>query len=145
MVQYLESVHEKTQSPEWLYYKGTNCFCGPIELRDARGKAVRLLEPQVSQAEAYPAQYRWHTEYSNASRRGYIGPGTFPEPLLGAVPFSEIVRLKLARYFSLTEPGEYKFTVWPKVYKRSEKDKDLCERIDLPPVSVTIKWEPGGE
>jgi hypothetical protein len=136
------SLLAKAQSPEWLYYKPTNSFCGPIEMRDPQGQKVLLLKPQLSQPEAYPAQYSWNAEHSRMLTGVYLGSGLVPEPLLGRSASSEMGRFRLDKYFGLTEPGEYTLTVWPKVYKRSQKDKDICERIDVPPVSVTFKWEP---
>ncbi len=48
--------------------------------------------------------------------------------------------LPLTDYFDIKEPGQYTFTVWPKIYKHSSTNTDICNRIDLPPVSVTFKW-----
>jgi hypothetical protein len=47
----------------------------------------------------------------------------------------------LTNYFNIKKSGEYELTIWPKIYKRSAKDRDLCERIDVPPVTIPIKWD----
>jgi hypothetical protein len=133
---------EKVSNNDWLYYMPTNSFCGPVELRDAHGEEVPSLKPELSEPDAYPARYSLSAENENYFRRyqAYRGPGSFPLPLLGVRSFSEMAKLSLAEYFDVKERGEYRFTVWPKMYKRMAKTNDLCERVDLPPVTVTVKW-----
>jgi hypothetical protein len=66
-----------------------------------------------------------------------------PEPVLvHPVPVSFLSpgAVNLGEFFDIKQPGDYTLTVWPKIYKRSAQDKDLCERIDLPPVTATFKW-----
>lgn len=124
------------------------------------------LNPDVSSLKAYPPTYSLQTEhghYLGRFKHGYSGPGVFPLPLFFTIPRTEMVRFQLGRdsrakgtppvaslyrrcfqlgdYFELKEPGEYKLTVWPKIYRRSATNDDICQRIDLPPVSVTIKWQ----
>lgn len=43
-------------------------------------------------------------------------------------------------YFEIKGPGEYKFTVSAKLYKQSETNSDVYQRIDIPPVTVPIQW-----
>ena len=154
---------DKISRNEWGYYMPTNSFCGPIEMSDAAGRRLSLLKPEVSALEAYPEAYSWRVEHADYFSRfqAYSGPGIFPLPLFVVSSRSELVRFevgpmsshgtypaaslyrrwfRLDDYFELKEAGEYKLTVWPKIYRRSEKDRDLCERVDLPPVTVTIQW-----
>jgi len=134
---------KKVGNNDWLYYMATNSFCGPVELRDANGRNLRLLKPEVSQPDAYPARYSLSAEDANYLRRhhAYLGSGIFPLPLLGARSASELVTVDLAEYFDLRQSGEYLFTVWPKIYRRVPKSNDLCDRIDLPPVTVPINFK----
>lgn len=46
----------------------------------------------------------------------------------------------LSHYFQLKKSGDFKLTVWPKIYKPSSKNQDRYERIDILPVTVVIKW-----
>jgi hypothetical protein len=133
----------RKQESEWLYYMGTNSFCGPIELRDTAGRILQTLDPGVSEMQSYPAHYNWTEENLRMLRRrgGYLGTGIFPNAILGISSTSELVRLDLSKYFNIEQPGEYKFTVWPKIYKRVAKTNDLCLRIDVPPVTATVKIE----
>jgi hypothetical protein len=39
--------------------------------------------------------------------------------------------------------GEYTLTVFPKIYRRSHADQDVCQRIDLPPATVSFRVEEG--
>ena len=128
---------------DWLYYMPTNEFCGPIALKDSGGRQVSLLHPNVSLPQAYPSSYSLTVEHGNYFNRYhfYSGPGVFPYPLMAITARSEITRFQLEDYFGIKEPGEYELTVWPKIYKRRAKNSDLCDRVDLPPVSVTIKWD----
>ena len=142
---YLKLLLEKVGNNDWLYHMATNSFCGPIELCDVKGRTLRLLKPEVSRPEAYPPRYSISTEEVNFLHRyrAYLGPGIFPVPVFADRSFSELVKLNPTEYFDLKEPGEYRLTVWPKIYKRMSKTNDLCERIDLPPVTLAIKW--GGQ
>ncbi len=124
------------------------------------------LDPQVSSLNAYPETYslnREHWRYYGRFRHGYSGPGIFPMPLFVTTPRSELVRFQispdsdskepapvptverrwfeLGALFDIKNAGEYKLTVWPKIYKRSATNPDICQRLDLPPVSVTINWQ----
>ena len=68
----------------------------------------------------------------------YSGPGTFPFPLDSSR--NVMGRFKLSDYFAITNAGEYRLTVWPKIFTRALTNKDLCERVDLPPVTITFQW-----
>jgi len=41
-------------------------------------------------------------------------------------------------FFKLKVGEEYKLTIWPKIYKRSETNNDIFKRIDIPPVTIPI-------
>jgi hypothetical protein len=120
------------------YFLATNSFCGFVELRDQSGDKVALLKPEVNSPEAYPDAY--DLKLANRllmEKVAYMGA---PKPgcLSGMDP--EQCRFHLQKYFKLEKTGDYQLTVWPKIYKRSETNRDLCERIDLPPVTIPIKW-----
>jgi hypothetical protein len=128
---------------EWPYYMATNSFPGPMELRDSEGRVVEMLKPELCSADAYPAQYNWSAEHNSVWRRtgAYLGSDIFPSIILGTSTTSEVGRFDLGNYFAIATPGEYRLTVWPKIYKRVAKTNDLCLRIDVPPVTATIKVE----
>jgi len=167
---------EKLRKHEMEYYMPTNCFCGPVELRDSTGRVLHELKPDlsfraaserdlppvvdVSSLAAYPATYSLEAAYGNYFRRFifFNGLTPFPMPLFVTSPRSDLVRFQLGakkpyptatlyqrcfeleNYFDLSKPGQYKFTVWPKIYQRTATNHDLCRRIDLPPVTATFEW-----
>jgi hypothetical protein len=133
-----------TNSP--IYSGGPNSFCCPLELQDADGKEMVLLKPSVSSPESYP-------DICNITNLSYKIQNKFIIMLL-PVPESysrdflrdayrnyQLISFNLNDYFKLEKTGEYKLTVWPKIYKQSETNSDIYKRIDVPPVSVMIKWE----
>lgn len=146
------------------YLMATNAFCGPIELLDSRGQRLSPLKPEVSSMSSYPSSYSQQAANLNYFRRYqiYSGPGVFPLPLMLSSPRDELVRFQICRaikagtprpygglydrifpltdYFDIKEPGQYTFTVWPKIYKRSNTNNDTYNRMDLPPVSAVIDW-----
>lgn len=131
---------KKLSDNDWLYFMATNSFCGPIELRDAEGVDLTSLKPEVSSLDAYPLSYKQGTEKLNYLQRFkiYSGPGIFPIPLMETTSRSQVVRFRLGDYFTIKTPGEYKLTVWPKIYKRVATNNDTCQRIDLPPTTAII-------
>jgi hypothetical protein len=133
---------DNLQSNHWLYFEPTNSFCGPIELVSATGQKVTLVKLEVSSLEAYPASYSLNVERSRHLPNEptvSLRPLVFPLPL--TAPTSKTAEFRLEDYFAIKEPGNYQLTVWPKIYKRASTNDDICERIDLPPVTVTIKWD----
>ena len=125
-----------------LYLDNTNSFCGPVELKDADGKVVPMIKPDVSLTESYPDRLSWmHLCLLNAPHTiapGYRGPDFLTDGT--DTKIYQVNGFFLTNYFKMGKTGEYKLTIWPKVYKQSEKDKDLYQRIDIPPVKATIKW-----
>ena len=122
------------------YYLATNSFCGPIALRDPSGRLVPLLHPELSSLSAYPPAYSFRLAEAELMGRYsfYSGP-PMPAPLM--TPLPQLARFHLEDHFAVKEPGDYQITVWPKIYKRISTTNDLCERIDVPPVSVTVSWQ----
>jgi hypothetical protein len=136
----------------------------PSRLKNYKGDELPL-DPEVSSLASYPPTYSLQTESARHFRqfRWYSGPGIFPMVLFFTSPRSDLVRFiirdpskpkepapvptlferwfQLTDYFDIKQPGEYQLTVWPKIYKRSATNSDICERIDIPPVTVTIKWD----
>jgi hypothetical protein len=121
------------------YYMATNLFCGPMELRDSADQPVALRVSSIASPEAYPMCYSLRAAEDALMRRYsvYSGP-PLPTPLMGYV--AQLSMFHLEDYFALKQSGKYQLTVWPKVYKWLSATNDLCYRIDVPPVSVTVKW-----
>lgn len=120
------------------YFVATNSFCGFVELRNESEDVITLLKPEMNLQESYPDSY--NLKISNRilmEKISYMGADK-PGCLSGTDP--EQCRFHLKDYFKIEKPGDYQLTVWPKIYKRSETNSDLCERIDLPPVTIPIKW-----
>jgi hypothetical protein len=135
--------YTKTNLPLYgVYFLGTNSFCGPIQLRDAAGKELRLLDPTINSEAAYPPSYSLSEVRSNYRRLHPISGGpVFPISLKTAFP--QLVAFRLGDYFEIGDSTEYHLTIWPKIYKRAATNADLCIRIDLPPVERSIKRKPG--
>lgn len=133
---------DRVENNDWLYYVATNSFCGPISMCDGNGKELSLLKPDVSLLTAYPDSYSLNVEHWHYLSRYkvYLGAGVFPPPLMTYSNSSQLAQFQLGDYFDIKSPGEYKLTVWPKIYERESTNDDICRRIDLPPVTVTIKW-----
>lgn len=118
------------------YFLATNSFCGFIELRDEKGKKVPLLKPGVNSQDSYPPSYSLTTAQRLLARNVGLG-ASLPAALSGN---DAEFGFPLTKYFRLDEPGKYQLTIWPKIYKRSDADRDLVKRIDLSPVTIPIKW-----
>lgn len=126
------------------YLGASNGFCGPIELRDVAGKKIELKRPAVSLSDAYPSTLRWSVLMAEEMRRrgpshtvpgdrGFFGSD-------GMKTTGQLSPFDLRDYFIVKTRAEYQLTVWPKIYKQNSDDKDLYQRIDLPPVTVAITW-----
>ena len=119
----------------------TNDFCGPLELLDGDGHKVPLLKPGVNSLGAYPSSFKLlemrEILMSRHQRGRYDGP-LLPWPCVSAN--TQFKMFHIAEYFKLSKLGEYKLTVWPKIYKLTSTNDDLCERIDVPSVIIPIEW-----
>jgi hypothetical protein len=123
----------KVFSDELLYFPPTNSFCGPIELCDASGKKLPSLKPEASSLDAYPAAF----SFAFAKKHNPDPRIHFPRALSSSP--ERLNRFSVWDYFAITNAGEYRLTVWPKIYHRSSTNDDLCQRIDIPPVTITLK------
>ena len=136
---WLEEVLDHMDHNEWWYFKAINNFCGPVELRDATGQKVKLLRPEVSSNEAYPSSYKPDGSQQRYMRQyvvAYSAPTlTYPE-----WEQPELARFKLFDYFAITNSGDYRLTVWPKVYVRTSTNTFDCKLIDVPPVTATFTF-----
>ena len=115
------------------YFMATNSFCGFIELRNESGNKMPLLNFDANSPKNYPSTYNLKLA-SRLTEQWFYLPGG----LSGTDP--ELFRLHIQQYFKIEKSGDYQLTVWPKIYKRSETNRNLCERIDLPPVTIPIHW-----
>jgi hypothetical protein len=125
------------------YLGPTNQFCGPIVLRDATGKLVPLLKPEVSSPANYPKSLSYlavNAESRKYCELTYVYPDRF-YCFLADSQIGELARFNLDDYFNMPLPGDFQLTVWPKIYEQSETNKDCYERIDLPSLNVTIHRE----
>jgi hypothetical protein len=130
----IEDLFDRNFHDKWLYFGPTNLVCGPIELRDAAGRQLPSLKPRISSPAAYPMSF----SLAQARKQRPDRRSAFPPPLYEWAP--QLAHFKLGDYFAINKPGAYRLTVWPKIYKRSIGNPDLCERIDVPPVAVVIDW-----
>jgi hypothetical protein len=123
-----------------------------------------LYAPDMSSQTAYPLSYSLMNENANyfSQFMVYSGPHVFPLPVFLYAFRTELARFELRRgsatndvinppnlyqpvfqlsdYFDLKSPGDYQLTVWPKIYHRSSTNRDIVVRMDIPPVTSTIKW-----
>jgi len=124
-------------SKSWKYFMATNSFCGLIELRDADGKKLHLLKPEVNLQKSYPISYNLRLMHQILDNGFSTDGSSLPRPLVGA---DVQLGFNLKDYFEIKNPGEYQMKVFPIIYKRSATNDDLCERVDLPPLAIPIKW-----
>ena len=117
------------------YFRATNYFCGPVALRNSDGIEVPPRNRDLTSAGSYPQSFR-HRELGLLD--AFHAKTAWP--LVGRLP--ELARFKLDELFEMKKPGDYVLTVWPKIYRQLKNDDDLCERIDLPPISLKVHWEP---
>ena len=128
------TLSSKSPARTWKYFEATNSFCGLVELRNSDGDVVSLLKPEVNNTAAYPDTYNLKAALHYVTS---LSGSPVPHPLIGSNP-GFVFYLK--DYFKLKVGEDYQLKVWPIIYKRSETNSDLCERIDLAPVIIPIKW-----
>lgn len=119
-----------------IYFMATNSFCGFIALSDATGRNIPLIKPEVNSIKAYPPYYnlRSATHLSNPVIDSYL----LPSALSGSSPD---LSFQLEDCFKIPKPGEYQLAIQPIIYKRSATNEDVCERMNLSPVIIPIKWD----
>lgn len=122
-------------SDSFLYFTPTNPFYDAIQLQDATGKTLPLFKAYASTSNSYPALF----SLAAARKNNSYASSSEPRPLKSSR--DTLAQFQLEDYFKIEESGNYKLTVWPKIYKRASTNDDICHRIDLPPVTVVIKWE----
>ncbi len=129
-----------------VYLAASNAFCGPIELLNATGESLTFRSHQLTAEEPYPKYLRWSILFREAMAQPTISQ-TVPadKVYFSGEGWVELAKFSLQETFGLKEAGEYRLTVWPKLYKRSERadeDRDVYVRIDMPPVTANINWRP---
>jgi hypothetical protein len=125
-------------SESWVYFWPTTSYVGMMSLSDEKGRHLTLLDPLINFPETYPESIKlpWAGKHSNG--REYDWNGTVhPSPLIGT---NATFLLNLTSYFHITRPGEYRLTVWPKIYRRMSTNDVECFRMDLAPVTIPFKW-----
>jgi hypothetical protein len=120
------------------YLKAPNAFCGPVELRDMNGVSMSPRNPILVSSNSYPRSFR-------QSELGQRDPfhANIAAPLGGRLP--QLAAFKIEDLFEIKKAGDYLLTVWPKIYRQVKNDDDLCERIDLVPISLKIHFSPPPE
>lgn len=114
-----------------VYFLATNAFPGGvIELRDQDGNQISSLKPKEDFCDFYDRRYLGE---DGPFKRRLAEPALGPRPRLGAFDVND--------FFKITKSGEYTLTVWAKIYKQVSEEYGLCQRIDLPPVTIPIKCE----
>jgi hypothetical protein len=141
---WIESSRYNISHNTWRYFQATNSFCGPVELTDEAGRKIPLTHATISSSQAYPETFSLRAEwfrhfFSNNPLAPRLGPMIFPLPLISGT--SKLAVFQLKDYFDVRQAGQYELTVWPKIYKRSATNSDICDRVDLPPVSIGIRLE----
>jgi|GEM_PF-7079123 len=121
-----------------LFFRPTNSVCGPMKLEGPEGQEIALLNPSINDVASYPLSY--NLRQVRAALEPMVGKG----PPLPYVISGDVARFSfsLANFFPLKAPGQYQFTIWPKIYKRTTPDSEICNRIDLPPVTLKILLKP---
>lgn len=144
----LAAAGKTNELPSWAadktsqYFMWTNPFCGPMELRDGHGRIVLPLKQEMNVPDVFPSQFDLVLVKSNLwfqhMRTGFYSGPTLPSKV--RVPWMQLSCFRLKDCFKLQAPGEYRLTVWPKIYKRVSPASRVCRRIDVPPVTVTIEF-----
>lgn len=135
------TVNEALMGPHFLL--PTNGCIGPVELEGPNGRRVQPNNPALMNSNDYPTTLSWNTLVQGSLNHNIRVPGQRGS-LFGAgdlKPEEEIALFDLAKYFTLDNPGDYKLTLWPKLYKKVQRDKDLFQRIDIPPVTFNFHWD----
>lgn len=129
-------VMRKAFSEQLLYFRPTNLFCGPVELLDPSGKPVPCLKTGLISINDYPPSF----SFGEAKKHNPHPPTIFPSPLI--VTPDLLAKFPVADYFAIKQIGDYKLTVWPKIYERASTNDDMCKRIDLPAITMAISIKP---
>jgi hypothetical protein len=123
----------KVESGTCLYYAPTNPSPPIVQIRDAAGREL-VLRSSAPVLSNYPNSFS--LSYAKSHKPD---PRTlFPVPLTHSAGC--LAWFGVGDVCDIPKPGEYTLTAWAKIYKRASDNDDLCRRIDLPPVEVTIKW-----
>jgi hypothetical protein len=130
------------QEDRFICIKGTNRFCGPMVLQDMNGDEISPKTPALSSFQSYPKQFgrRQATMDAQRGERGYASVPWF-ETLIGRMP--QLAQFFLDEHFKLEKPGNYCLIIWPRIYIHRpwiSETNDLCERVDMLPVSVNVNW-----
>lgn len=130
------------QEDRFVCFKGTNHFCGPMVLQNMNGEMIEPTTPALTFFQSYPKQFgrRQATMDAQRGERAFASEPLF-DTLVGRMPL--LAQFYLDEHFKLEKPGNYRLTIWPRIYVHRpwiSKTNDLCERVDMSPVSVNIKW-----
>lgn len=129
----------------------TNGLCGRMQLTNDTGRQLSSRKPEADFLEFFPPVLRW-TELESLMgtglqqtelRRNVCCYGSKPFSNSGPVKEARFGPLHLEEHFKMESAGFYHLTIWPKLYKRSESlevDRDVFQRVDIPPIKVTLRY-----
>ena len=133
-----------TNRPVYLAFS-----CGLIELKNKGGEKIPLLKDDIFSPKLYPERFN-ATNSENLVPRNKYGMEILMVPPSVDIDSPDFLRetntqystaiFNLNTYFKPPKPGIYILTMWPKIYKQSEFDKEIYQRIDLPPVMARVNW-----
>jgi len=126
--------------PGFTYYVSSGGLPGPMELKDAAAHPLPAVKESMVSAGRFPAGVRFSDLYRQQQMKKGIRSLRMPEPLIKRA--TALPALRLQDLFTVEKPGAYRLTIFAKIYKKSESNGDLLQRIDLPPVAVPFRYEP---
>jgi hypothetical protein len=124
------------------YFTSWDDLPGIIRLTDAEGHAVSPTERFRATAARFPQTIRLNDAKGmpqQSDEPGTIGHLRIPDPIMDATNQQPLVALQ--DMFVVSKPGTYELSIYPKIYKRSDADTNLLERMDLPPVVIKFQYD----
>jgi hypothetical protein len=128
------------------FVSATNSFCGPVELLDEAGSRVVPADQGLMSLTAYPSSFQYSDVARNEFKKptiSHIMPARRID-LKADVPTS-LVTFNITEMFHIKKSGRYRLTVYPIIYKRSGKNTDVYERVDLPPITTSVELKSEGD
>ncbi len=134
----------RLRNPRGYFFKPLNGFPGKLRLSTTNGAPVAMFHAETINADTnYPASFRFSSLTNHFSKPSSQiltgGEGNWPDVLVGMKP--HLKNFNLNEMFDIKGSGTYLLEFSPIIYRRSLTDPDLCERVDLPPVTISVRWE----
>jgi len=128
--------------PRFSYYVITRGLPGPMELKGADGHSVAAKKGSPLSADRFPPSLRFSDLSTQQMKEG---KRSLKMPLALWKPVTALPMLPLRDLFTVSKSGTYRLTVFAKVYRKSDLDGDLLNRIDLPPTSLSFEYDAARE